>query len=67
MNLLKSILDEIIGLFIDDGMLAMLCGVLIAMVTGAVLLLGLPGLWGGTLLLVGCIAILASSVVRAGR
>ena len=67
MNTLKSILEEVVGLFIDDGMLALLCVVLIALVTGAVLLLGLPSLWGGTLLLVGCIAILAWSVARAAR
>ena len=67
MNTLKSILEEVVGLFIDDGMLALLCVVLIALVTGAILLLGLPGLWGGTLLLVGCIAILAWSVARAAR
>ena len=67
MNTLKSILEEVDGLFIDDGMLALLCVVLIALVAGAILLLGLPGLWGGTLLLVGCIAILAWSVARAAR
>ena len=67
MNTLKSVLEEVVGLFIDDGMLALLCVVLIALVTGAILLLGLPGLWGGTLLLVGCIAILAWSVARAAR
>jgi hypothetical protein len=67
MNMLRSILEEVVGLFIDDSMLALLCVVLIVVVTGAVLLLGLPGLWGGTLLLVGCIAILAWSVARAAR
>jgi hypothetical protein len=66
-NTLKSILEEVVGLFIDDGMLALLCVVLIALVTGGILLLGLPSLWGGTLLLVGCIAILAWSVARAAR
>ena len=67
MNMLKSILEEVVGLFIDDGMLALLCVVLIAVVTVAILLLGLPGLWGGILLLAGCIAILAWSVARAAR
>ena len=67
MNMLKTVLEEVLGLFVDDGMLAVLCVVLIAVVTGAILLLGLPGLWGGTLLLVGCIAILAWSVARATK
>lgn len=65
MNLFRIILDEAIGMFVDDGMLALLCAVLIAVVTAAILLLGLPGLWGGVLLLAGCIAILAWSVLRA--
>jgi len=67
MNMLKTILEEVLGLFVDDGVLALLCVVLIAVVSGAVLLLGLPGLWGGALLLVGCIAILAWSVARAAK
>ena len=67
MNMLKTVLEEVLGLFVDDGMLALLCVVLIAVVTGAILLLGLPGQWGGALLLVGCIAILAWSVVRATK
>jgi hypothetical protein len=67
MSMLKSILREVIGLFIDDGMLALLCVALIAAVTVAILLLGLPGLWGATLLLIGCIAILAWSVTRAAK
>lgn len=65
MNIFRTVLDEAIGLFVDDGMLALLCGVLIAVVAGAVLLLGLPSVWGGVLLLVGCIGILAWSVARA--
>lgn len=67
MSMLKSILDEIIGLFVDDGLLALLCVALIAVVTVASLLLGLPGLWGGTVLLIGCVVILASSVARAAK
>lgn len=67
MSVLKSILEEVIGLFIDDVMLALLCVALIAVVTVAILFLGLPGLWGGTLLLIGCIAILAWSVTRAAK
>jgi hypothetical protein len=67
MNALKTILEEAIGMFVDDGMLALLCAMLIVAAAVAVLALGVPGLWAGLLLLVGCIAILALSVFRASR
>ena len=62
MNTARLILKELIGMFIDDGSLALLALVLIA---AAVELLALPPLLGGVLLLFGCIAILAGSVRRA--
>jgi ABC-type multidrug transport system permease subunit len=67
MNLLKLISAEILGLFIDDGNLAVLSLLLVAVVTGLVKLIGLPPLWGGLLLLVGCLAILAESARRGSR
>jgi hypothetical protein len=67
MNLLKLISAEVLGLFIDDGNLAVLSLLLVAVVTGLVKLTGLPPLWGGLLLLVGCLAILAESARRGSR
>jgi hypothetical protein len=67
MNLLKLISAEVLGLFIDDGNLAVLSLLLVAVVTGLVKLIGLPPLWGGLLLLVGCLAILAESARRGSR
>ena len=67
MNLLKLISTEVLGLFIDDGNLAVLSLLLVAVVTGLVKLIGLPPLWGGLLLLVGCLAILAESARRGSR
>jgi hypothetical protein len=67
MTLLRDTAETIIGLFIDDGSLALWAVLLIAVASGAVLWLGLPALWGGVLLLAGCIAILAASVLRAVR
>jgi len=67
MAFLKSIWEEGIGLFVDDGALAALCVTLIAVLAAAVLLLGLPGLYAGVILGIGCILILAWSVVRALR
>ena len=67
MKLLKTIMNEAVGMFVDDSMLALLCVGLIAAVAVAVFVLSLPGLLGGTILLAGCVAILAWSVVRATR
>lgn len=44
MKLVSTIIDQAVGMFIDDGMLALLCAALIVGVAVAVLLLGLrPG------------------------
>jgi hypothetical protein len=67
MNTARLILRELIGMFIDDGSLALLAIVLIALIAAAVELLALPPLLGGVLLLLGCLAILAYSVRRAAR
>jgi len=58
---------EFVGMFVDDGNLALLALVLVAAVAAAVKLLALPPLLGGVLLLVGCLAILLQSVRRAAR
>jgi hypothetical protein len=67
MNVIRLVLKELIGMFVDDGNLALLALVLIAGVTAAVKLLGMPPLPGGILLLGGCLAILLQSVRRAAR
>ena len=65
MRLLRSVLGEIFGLFVDDGRLALWIAILIGGVSLLVKVMALPGLWGGALLLFGCIAILASSLAQA--
>jgi hypothetical protein len=60
-----TVLKAILGMFVDDGMLALMCIVLTAALAAAVLLLHLPALAAGLALLAGCIAILARSVLRA--
>lgn len=65
MTILRAAIKELVGMFIDDGSLALLALILIVAVAGAVRLLGLPPLVGGILLLVGCLAILVQSVQRA--
>ena len=45
MNLLRQIWDEVTGMFIDDGALATQVAVLIALVTLAIKVAGVPALW----------------------
>ena len=65
MNIVRIVLKELAGMFIDDGSLALLALILIAGITAAVKLLALPPLLGGILLLIGCLVVLARSVRRA--
>ena len=67
MSVLKSIFTEFLGLFVDDGALALWSVVLIAIVTVLVKVLGVPPLMGAALLVLGCVAIIAESVLRAAR
>jgi hypothetical protein len=64
MNLLRQILRELAGLFVDDGLLALmvLATIIIATFAAAVA----PAL-GGVLLLAGCFLALLTSVLRAVR
>jgi hypothetical protein len=65
--MIRLVFKELVGMFVDDGNLALLALILIALITAAVKLLALPPLIGGLLLLVGCLAILVESVRRAAR
>jgi hypothetical protein len=67
MTAIKAVLAELLGLFIDDGALALAAIALIAAVAAAVRWAGLPGLEGGLLILFGCLLILAESLARAAR
>jgi hypothetical protein len=64
MTILRIIWEELIGMFIDDGALALFVLALIALVTVAIKWAGLDLLIGGGFLLVGYLAILAESVHR---
>ncbi|MEO8240927.1 MAG: hypothetical protein ABI832_01375 [bacterium] len=67
MTLLKLIWDELLGMFVDDGALALQAVVLIAVIAGAVKLAGLPPTTGGFLLLLGCLVTLGLSLSRKTR
>jgi hypothetical protein len=65
MKAIRAIAMEIMGLFVDEGGIALPALVLIAAITLAAKLTALPPREGGILLLIGCIAILVWSVRRA--
>lgn len=67
MTLISETKDELVGMFVDDGTLALQAVLLIAVVTVAVKWFGLPPLVGGAILLCGCILALGLSVVRKTR
>jgi hypothetical protein len=64
-SLVRTILGELVHLFVDDGSLALLVALLIAAIAAAVKFLTLPAFDGAVLLLLGCIVILADSLRRA--
>ena len=67
MTVLRAALAELIGMFIDDGQLALTLVALIAVVTLLVKFAGIGGLAGGLLLLAGAIGLLIESVYRDAR
>ncbi|MDB5561267.1 MAG: hypothetical protein JWN11_685 [Hyphomicrobiales bacterium] len=67
MNFIRTAVSEFLGLFIDDGSLALFVIILVAVITGAIKLLSLPPLAGGIALVLGCVLLLLESLVRAVR
>ncbi|RWE75688.1 hypothetical protein [Mesorhizobium sp.] len=65
--MIRLVFKELVGMFVDDGNLALLALILVALIAAAVKLLGLPPLVGGILLIAGCLAILLQSTRRAAR
>ncbi len=65
MKVIAAVFAELVGMFVDDGNLALHAVLLIAAITAAVKLIGLPPLAGGILLLVGATVILVASLRRA--
>lgn len=67
MTVLNVIWQETLGMFVDDGALALQAVIVIGAVAGGVKLLGLPPLWGAALLLAGCLVTLGLSLWRKTR
>jgi hypothetical protein len=67
MNKLQAVARELLGLFVDDGALALgILAVVVVAAIAAALVPDVPLATGGILLL-GCIGILSISVARATR
>jgi hypothetical protein len=67
MSAVRTAFAELLGMFIDDGQLALTLIALIALVTLAVKSAWIGPLAGGLALLAGCIALLLESVYRHAR
>ena len=62
MNMLRAVFDELIGLFVDDGSLALeIVAVVVLAAMSAALLPDLP-LAAGAILLFGCLGVLLANV-----
>jgi hypothetical protein len=67
MNLLATVFRELAGLFVDDGTLALeIVAVVVLAAISANLIPEIPLVTGGILLL-GCLGVLFTNVIRAGR
>jgi hypothetical protein len=67
MNLIVAAFKQLIGLFVEDGTLA-----LFLIIWVGIAALGLPRVpidssWDGVILFAGCVAILIENVIRASR
>ncbi|MBU1306765.1 MAG: hypothetical protein KKF33_14765 [Alphaproteobacteria bacterium] len=67
MNLIKQAFEELLGLFVDDGSLALHLVLLIALVTLAVKFASLSPLLGALAILAGCLVILVVSLRKKAR
>ena len=67
MIILANVLRELVGLFVDDGALALAIIAIVALAgIMAMLMPGVP-LAAGAVLLFGCLAVLLANTVKAGR
>jgi hypothetical protein len=67
MNMLTAVVRELLGLFVDDGALALgVCAVVLLTVLSTVLIPDRPLATGG-LLLLGCLGVLMMNLARAAR
>jgi uncharacterized membrane protein YgdD (TMEM256/DUF423 family) len=67
MKPLTAVAQEVLGLFMDDGSLAL--GILIVVALAAIseILMAATPIVGGTILIFGCLCLLFVNVLRAGQ
>jgi hypothetical protein len=67
MNLIVTTFKNLIGIFVEDGTLAILLIVWVGIVALVLPRVPIDSSWDGAILFAGCVAILIENVVRAGR
>ena len=67
MSILREVAQELLGMFLADARLTTATLVLVALVTALVLAVKVEPLWGGSLLFLGCLAILVSAALREAK
>jgi hypothetical protein len=67
MTLLAAILRDVVGLFVDDGSLALAILLVVAVSALVAALAPAMPLASGVTLLIGCLGVLLFNVARAGR
>jgi hypothetical protein len=67
MNLIVTAFKQLIGLFVEDGTLAILLIVWVGIAALALPRVPINSSWDGVILFAGCVAILIENVIRAGR
>ena len=67
MNILRGVAHELIGLFVDDGALAVEILAVVILAAVAAALAPQRPLVTGAILLLGCLAVLSISVAKAAR
>lgn len=67
MDILKALLKEAIGMFVDDGSLAIAILIIVAVAAWVSVRFEQGSLETGAILFVGCLAVLAENVIRTAR
>jgi hypothetical protein len=67
MSVLATLLRELVGLFVDDGALALAIITIVALAGIVATLIPDGRLAAGAILLFGCLGVLLANTVRAGR
>ena len=67
MNIVKAILRELLGMFVDDDSLAFAILAVIAITALLGTFLDAAPIWTGATLLIGCVVVLVENAFRTGR